>query len=1001
MLDGRGTSWNQGITMTSQPGDKPSHPSPEVGGTEKQVPGPSDLTDAAGSFTAVPPLLPASGPRTLPETLGRYKILRSLGVGGMAAVYLARDTDLDRLVALKVPHFDPRYGPQLLERFAREARAAANLQHPNICPVHDVGKIDGIPYLTMGYVDGQPLSQMVGPGRTWPQREAAELTLTIALALEEAHGKGVIHRDLKPSNIMINHRGEPIIMDFGLARRLDRQDQRLTEVGMMMGTPAYMPPEQVTGDVESMGAVSDVYSLGVILYELLTGQVPFQGSTASVLTQILNQEPIPPRQRRPDVDPILDAICLKAMAKSVALRFGRMTELADALRKYASVQETIIAPGIRSDRAPNPPDQADAEVRIEDDMATAALGLFRKWGWSMGLRKLKIKVQGFRERHKRNSWQLLLDWVAGEIEVPDELLLRHRSESWYGLLAGWSQAGQAQRALRDRDYSRGHAVLDQADADCDQAEIILRATLAHIRATILSHEGKTSLALQQLHEALSLFGRDHFVTGRVLDTLGMVYAGRGNFRMAREFYEQAIRHKEQQEDDPGLALSHGQLGRLYLDWGQLDEAEEHFQIDLRLAEKLLDQRGEAQMYNHLGQVALARAEREAAAGKKSTARRHCAESAGWLDGSIRLSQECQNPITEAFAHKDRALVHLIEGNLAAAEEQAALAESQFRAAGFHEGTAMVNRVWGVLRRAQERYEDAIRKLRTALGHFEGAEEKAEAALTLWELARTQRDAKFGRTGGSGPPPTPAPLVTRAFLEALARAEQCRRGHLVEAIEAELREVDHEAYYRHLYRRVRGQGDWEETAHLGTGVSEVATVLFLDLKGLTESARGQDPEVVLLTFNQMLAELEDLLERHRAQVLTYLGDGFLAILRQGRHAERAVLAALDLMKAVREFNRPRQILGQPLLQASIGVNTGSVFLGNVGTYRKMNFTAVGPAVSLASRLLNYAQAGWPCISRSTRELLPDHFVYQSAQPRTLTPPGLDPCEVWDVLDVSNV
>lgn len=258
-----------------------------------------------------------------------------------------------------------------------------------------------------------------------------------------------------------------------------------------------------------------------------------------------------------------------------------------------------------------------------------------------------------------------------------------------------------------------------------------------------------------------------------------------------------------------------------------------------------------------------------------------------------------------------------------------------------------------------------------------------------ELARTQRDA------GSQ-----TPLVARAFLEALGRAEQCLCGQMVEAIEEELREVDHEAYYRHLYRRVRGLGDWEDTAHLGAGVSEVATVLFLDLKGLTESSRGQDPEVVLLTFNQMLAELEDVLQRHRAQVLSYWGDGFLAMLRQSRHAERAVLAALDLVKAVRHFNRPRQILGQPLLQASIGINTGSVFLGNVGTYRKMDFTAVGPAVSLAARLLNYAEPGWPCISRGTRELLPNRFVYHSAQPRTLTPPGLEPCEVWDVVDVGG-
>jgi adenylate cyclase len=218
---------------------------------------------------------------------------------------------------------------------------------------------------------------------------------------------------------------------------------------------------------------------------------------------------------------------------------------------------------------------------------------------------------------------------------------------------------------------------------------------------------------------------------------------------------------------------------------------------------------------------------------------------------------------------------------------------------------------------------------------------------------------------------------------------------VQAIEQELLEVDHEAYNRHLYRRVRGPGDWEDNADLGSGTGEVLTVMFMDLQGFTESARGQDPEVVLLTFNQMLADLEEVLERYKAHVLNYFGDGFLAILRQARHAERAVQAALDLMQAVRDFNRPREVLGQPLFQARIGINTGNVFLGNIGTYRKMDFTAVGPAVSLAARVLNWAEPGWPCLNRATRKLLPDVFTYKPESPRQVTPAGLDPCEVWDV------
>jgi len=154
--------------------------------------------------------------------------------------------------------------------------------------------------------------------------------------------------------------------------------------------------------------------------------------------------------------------------------------------------------------------------------------------------------------------------------------------------------------------------------------------------------------------------------------------------------------------------------------------------------------------------------------------------------------------------------------------------------------------------------------------------------------------------------------------------------------------------------------------------------------------------VLQTFNQVLADLDGVLEQYRAQVLTYQGAGFLAILRQARHAERAVQAALDLIAVVNEINRPRLILGQPPLQVRIGINTGTVFLGNVGTYRKMDFTAIGPTVSLASRLLTCAEPGKPCLSESTRELLAEQFAYPASGPRTVDLLGSEPVPVWDVL-----
>jgi hypothetical protein len=277
------------------------------------------------------PTLPV-GP--LPEQFGRYRVVRPLGRGGMGSVYLAHDPQLDRPVALKVPHFGPGDGPDIRERFFREARAAATLAHPNVCPVYDVGEVDGTPYLTMAYVEGQSLAEFRRAHGPLPERQAAAIVRTLAVALQDAHTHGVIHRDLNPANVLLDRREEPVVMDFGLARRVNKDDPRLTHSGAVLGTPAYMPPEQVNGDLDAMGPACDIYSLGVILYELLTGQLPFQGPVLSVLHQILTEEPPRPSVHRPGLDPRLEAVCRKAMARAAADRYESMGAMAEALAGY-------------------------------------------------------------------------------------------------------------------------------------------------------------------------------------------------------------------------------------------------------------------------------------------------------------------------------------------------------------------------------------------------------------------------------------------------------------------------------------------------------------------------------------------------------------------------------------------------------------------------------------------------------------------------------------------
>lgn len=295
----------------------------------------SDTCLAPEALDALPPPpsgeVPLAGARKpMLDRLGDYELLEEIARGGMGVVYKARQKRLDRIVAVKMIRDSALARPEDVVRFQSEAAAAAGLRHPNIVAIHEVGLHEGRHFFSMDYIEGSSLAEFARDNPLSPPAAAA-LVKAIAEAVQTAHDQGILHRDLKPSNVLIGPQGQPHVTDFGLAKRLDA-DSRLTGTEQILGTPAYMPPEQARGEHGQTSFASDVYSLGAVLYELLTGRPPFRGeSPIATIRQVLESEAVSPRRLNPAVSRDLETICLKCLEKDAAKRYATAQALANEL----------------------------------------------------------------------------------------------------------------------------------------------------------------------------------------------------------------------------------------------------------------------------------------------------------------------------------------------------------------------------------------------------------------------------------------------------------------------------------------------------------------------------------------------------------------------------------------------------------------------------------------------------------------------------------------------
>jgi tetratricopeptide (TPR) repeat protein len=475
------------------------------------------LVDQSQATRAASPLL----------TMGRFELIERAGVGGFGTVWKARDKDLDRTVAIKIP----RQGvmtPQHQEKFFREARAAAQLRHPNIVSVHEVGRDGDSIYIVSDFVRGATLGDWL-IGQQLTSREAAELCAQIADALHHAHEQGVVHRDLKPGNIMMDGGGQPHLMDFGLARR-EVGEVTVTLDGQILGTPAYMSPEQAQGEAHTADRRSDVYSLGVILFQLLTGELPFRGNTRMIMHQVIHDEPPSPRSLNATIHKDLETIALKCLEKAPARRYQSAKHLSDDLRHFLRSEPIEARPVSHLERGWRWCRRHPAIV--------SAIGLGIALIITMAVGLVAIYSAKQRAEYNRQLAERKEATVGRTLHFLQQLF--RTADPVFGSAVGWRKSGdESQLSLNDVMSRAAPTVLKETVKDEPAVGVEVLSTLGDVYRSVGVYDGATQI-LSQARESAKVLPDNvdakalaEFQWGWLCHDLGRYSEAAASYRAAR------------------------------------------------------------------------------------------------------------------------------------------------------------------------------------------------------------------------------------------------------------------------------------------------------------------------------------------------------------------------------------------------------------------------------------------------------------------------------------